>query len=77
MIVPMVAIHFIFAVLALIYQTSLWAIFAQIVVLMCLEPTSAIEGIAFDTFGASQVQARQATSTLLSVFTISMATSNT
>ena len=73
LIVPMAVIHLVFAVLALIYQTSLWAIFAQIVVLMCLDPTAAIEGIAFDTFGASESQARQATSTLLSVSTIALA----
>ena len=77
LIVPLAAIHLTFAVLALIYQTSLWAIFAQIVVLLCLDPTCAIEGIAFDTFGASEVQARQATSTLLSVFTIAVASSCT
>lgn len=77
LIVPMAVIHLIFAVLALVYQTSLWAIFAQIMVLMCLEPTSAIEGIAFDTFGASEVQARQATSTLLSLSTIAYASSCT
>ena len=45
--------------------------------LLCLDPTCAIEGIAFDTFGASEVQARQATSTLLSVFTIAVASSCT
>ena len=77
LIVPLAAIHLTFAVLSLIYQTSLWAIFAQIVVLLCLDPTCAIEGIAFDTFGASEVQARQATSTLLSVFTIAVASSCT
>eukprot|EP00435_Cladocopium_sp_Y103_P040791 s2007_g11.t1 len=77
LIVPLAAIHLTFAVLALIYQTSLWAIFGQLVVLLCLDPTCAIEGIAFDTFGASEVQARQATSTLLSVFTIAVASSCT
>jgi len=77
LIVPMAVIHLIFAVLALMYQASLWAIFAQIVVCMCLDPTSAIEGIAFDTFGASQVQARQATSTILSVCTVALAGSCT
>mmetsp|Transcript_2789 Transcript_2789/g.4820 ORF Transcript_2789/g.4820 Transcript_2789/m.4820 type:complete len:770 (+) Transcript_2789:28-2337(+) len=75
LIVPFAAIHLTFAILALIYQTSLWAIFAEVVVLLSLDPTCAIEGIAFDTFGASEIQARMATSTLLSVFTIAVASS--
>mmetsp|Transcript_67437 Transcript_67437/g.147790 ORF Transcript_67437/g.147790 Transcript_67437/m.147790 type:complete len:724 (+) Transcript_67437:46-2217(+) len=77
LIVPFAVIHLAFAILALIYQTSLWAIFTEVVVLLCLDPTCAIEGIAFDTFGASEIQARMATSTLLSVFTIAVASSCT
>ena len=77
LIVPFAVIHLAFAILALIYQLQLWAIFTEVVVLLCLDPTCAIEGIAFDTFGASEIQARMATSTLLSVFTIAVASSCT
>ena len=71
---PFAVIHVTFAILAVIYQTTLWAIFAELVVLLSLDPTCAIDGIAFDTSGASEIQARMATSTLLSIFfTISVA----
>jgi hypothetical protein len=77
LIVPLAAVHLIFAILGWIYTTSLWAVFAQIVVFLGIDPTCAIEGIAFDTFGASEVQARQASSTILSIFTIAVASSCT
>lgn len=77
LIVPLATVHLVFAILALLYTTSLWAVFAQIVVFLGIDPTCAIEGIAFDTFGASEVQARQASSTILSVYTIAVAASCT
>lgn len=77
LIVPLAAVHLVFAILGWIYTTSLWAVFAQIVVFLGIDPTCAIEGIAFDTFGASEVQARQASSTILSIFTIAVASSCT
>ena len=77
LIVPLAVIHLVFAVLGLIFRFSLWAVFAQIVVFLGIDPTCAIEGICFDTFGGSEVQARQATSTMLSVFTIAVASSCT
>ena len=77
LIVPLSAIHLIVAILALIYQMYWWAVFAQIVVWLGIDPTCAIEGIAFDSFCDSELQARQATSTVLSVFTIAFAFSCT
>ena len=61
----------------MLYPTTEWAVFAQIVAVQGIDPTCAVEGIAFDTFGQSEVQARQATSTVLSVFTIAIALSCT
>ena len=77
LIVPLASIHLTFAALALIYTTSEWAVFSEIVVAMGIDSSAAIEGVAFDSFGASEVQARQATSTVLSVFTIAIALSCT
>lgn len=64
MIVPLSAIHLAIVVVGLIFQTSEWAVFLQIVAWLAVDPTCAIEGIAFDAFGASETQARQATSTV-------------
>eukprot|EP00435_Cladocopium_sp_Y103_P011245 s69_g2.t3 len=75
--VPLSMIHLTFAILALIFTTSEWAVFAQIVCVFGIDPGCAIEGIAFDAFGASEVQARQATSTCLSVWTMNQALSCT
>ena len=77
LIVPLSAVHLAVVILALIYQEHEWAVFLQIVVWLGIDPTCAIEGIAFDSFGDSEVQARQATSTVLSVFTIAFACSCT
>ena len=77
LIVPLAAVHLTFAILSFFYWSTEWAVFAEIIVAMGIDPTCAIEGIAFDSFGASQVQARQATSTVLSVFTIAVALSVT
>ena len=77
LIVPLSAIHLTFAILSFFYWNTEWAVFAEIIVAMGIDPTCAIEGIAFDSFGASEVQARQATSTVLSVFTIAIALSVT
>ena len=77
LIVPLSLLHLIIVILALIFQTNQWAVFAQLVVWLAIDPTAAIEGIAFDSFGDSEVQARQATSTVLSVFTIAFACSCT
>ena len=44
--VPLCMIHLTFAILALIFTTSEWAVFAQIVCVFGIDPTCAIEGIA-------------------------------
>ena len=75
--VPLCMVHLAIVILALIYSTSEWAVFAQLVVVWSIDPACAIEGIAFDSFGASEVQARQASSMVLSVATISIAVSCT
>ena len=75
--VPLCCLHLTWAILAVLYTTSEWAVFAQIVAVFSIDPACAIEGIAFDAFGASEVQARQATSTSLSVWTINQALSCT
>lgn len=77
LIVPLNVIHLAFAVIGLLYPTTEWAVCAQIVAVQGIDPTCAVEGIAFDTFGESEVQARQASSTVLSVFTIAIALSCT
>ena len=77
LIVPLAAVHLTFAILSFFYWSTEWAVFAEIIMAMGIDPTCAIEGIAFDSFGASEVQARQATSTVLSVFTIAVALSVT
>ena len=51
--------------------------FAEILVVFTIDPTCAIEGLAFDTFGNSEVQARQAASTSLSAYTICVASACT
>ena len=75
LVVPLSAIHLIVVVWALIFRANQWAVLFQIVVWLGIDPTCAIEGIAFDSFSDSEVQARQATSTVLSVFTIAFAVS--
>jgi len=77
LIVPLAVIHLTFAVLGLIYSDQEWAVFAEILVVFTIDPTCAIEGLAFDTFGNSEVQARQAASTSLSVYTICVASACT
>ncbi len=64
LIVPLSAIHLTFAILSFFYWNTEWAVFAEIIVAMGIDPTCAIEGIAFDSFGTSEVQARMATSTV-------------
>ena len=73
LIVPLAVIHLAFAVLGFIYFDQEWAVFAEILVVFTIDPTCAIEGLAFDTFGNSESQARQASSTVLSVYTICIA----
>ena len=77
LIVPLSSIHLIVVILALIFQTNEWAVFFQIVVWLGIDPTCSVEGIAFDSFCESEVHARQAASTVLSVFTIAFACSCT
>ena len=77
LIVPLAVIHLVFAVLGFIYSDQEWAVFAEILVVFTIDPTCAIEGLAFDTFGNSEVQARQAASTSLSVYTICVASACT
>ena len=54
-----------------------WAVFAELVAVFSVDTLAAIEGIAFDAFGASEVQAKKATSLQLSVWTINLALSCT
>jgi len=71
--IPFAMIHLAIALLAFFFTTSEWAVFLEVVAFICFEPLAVIEGIAFDTFGSSEALARQATSTVLSVFTLSKA----
>eukprot|EP00435_Cladocopium_sp_Y103_P066448 s863_g28.t1 len=75
--VPLCMIHSTFASLALAYTTSQWAVFAQLVAVFSIDCLACLEGIAFDAFGASEVQAKKATSLQLSVWTINLALSCT
>ena len=77
LIVPLSVIHLAFAVLGFIYFDQEWAVFAEILVVFTIDPTCAIEGVAFDTFGNSEVQAKKAASTSLSVYTICVASACT
>eukprot|EP00913_Durusdinium_trenchii_P010681 g10021.t1 len=45
--------------------------------MQALDPSITVEGIAFDVFGLSEEQARQASSTVLAVFTIAIASAVT
>ena len=75
---PLSVIHLAFAVLGFIYFDQEWAVFAEILVVFTIDPTCAIEGLAFDTFGNSVVQARKAASTsLYLVYTICVASACT
>ena len=71
--VPFAVIHTVIAVLALLFITKEWAILLEAIAFICFEPLAMIEGIAFDVFGSSELLARQATSTVLSVYTLSKA----
>ena len=71
--IPFAMIHLAIALLAFFFPTSEPAVFLEVVAFICFQPTAVIEGIAFDTFGSSETLARQATSTVLSVFTLSKA----
>ena len=75
--VPMSAVHLVIVILAVIYNTNESAVSCQLGALIGLDPTCAIEGISFDAFSTSEVQARQASSTVLSVYTIAVASSCT
>ena len=77
LIVPLSVVHLAFAILGFIYFDQEWAVFAEILVVFTIDPTCAIEGLAFDTFGNSESQARQASSTVLSVYTICVASACT
>ena len=77
LIVPLGVLHLTFASLAFAYSRSEWAVIAQIVVVFGIDPTCAIEGIAFDAFGGTESLAKQATSTALNVYSIAAALSCT
>eukprot|EP00913_Durusdinium_trenchii_P003956 g3664.t1 len=63
-IVPLSLCHLALAILGLIYTDKDWIAF---------EAAITIEGLAFDVFGKSELLARQASSTLLAVFTFACA----
>eukprot|EP00913_Durusdinium_trenchii_P008345 g7838.t1 len=50
-----------------------WAVILEVATFQCLDPSITIEGIAFDVFGLSETMARQASSTVLAVFTFAVA----
>eukprot|EP00438_Fugacium_kawagutii_P006731 Skav219143 [mRNA] locus=scaffold1574:731751:733658:+ [translate_table: standard] len=77
LVVPLGIVHLTFATLAIFYNTSEWAVFAEIVCVFGIDAALAIEGITFDTFGDSEMKAKQAASITLSVWTLSIALSCT
>lgn len=75
--VPLGIIHLTAAILGIFYTTEEWAVIVEIACLQCLDSAITIEGLAFDVFGLSENLARQASSTLLACFTISVASAVT
>lgn len=69
---PVALIHLIFAVLALVYITEEWAIFAEMVCLLGLDAKVAIEGLAFDWFQSEHPSfGLQASASEVASFTLS------
>ncbi|CAK9056649.1 unnamed protein product [Durusdinium trenchii] len=75
--VPLGALHLGLAILGAALTTQEWAVILEVTALQGLDPSITIEGIAFDVFGLSETMARQASSTVLAVFTIAVATAVT
>ena len=75
--VPLGILHLLATIVGIIFSTEEWAVILEVGVLQALDPTITIEGIAFDVFGLSETMARQASSTVLAVFTIAIAASVT
>ena len=73
---PLGLIHLAAVIIGIIY-TDEWAVIIEIGLLQATDATMTVEGIAFDTFKSSEVVARQAGSTVLAVFTMSVAASVT
>ncbi|CAK9057545.1 unnamed protein product [Durusdinium trenchii] len=72
-VVPLGLFHLATAILGTIYTTQEWAVILEVATFQCLDPSITIEGIAFDVFGLSETMARQASSTVLAVFTFAVA----
>ena len=75
--VPIALIHLTAAILGLVYTTEEWAVWLEISIMQALDLSITVEGLAFDRFGLSEEMARQASSTVLVVFTIAVAASVT
>ncbi|CAK9004958.1 unnamed protein product [Durusdinium trenchii] len=75
--VPLAIFHLGTAIVGMIYTTEEWPVALEIAVMQALDPSITVEGIAFDVFGLSEEQARQASSTVLAVFTIAIASAVT
>ncbi|CAK9018405.1 Uncharacterized protein SCF082_LOCUS14077 [Durusdinium trenchii] len=72
-VVPLTLCHLALAVLGLICTDKEWAVSLEMGSWIAFEPAISIEGLAFDVFGKSELLARQASSTLLAVFTFACA----
>ncbi|CAK9076882.1 unnamed protein product [Durusdinium trenchii] len=72
-IVPLSLCHLALAILGLIYTDKEWAVSLEMGSWIAFEAAITIEGLAFDVFGKSELLARQASSTLLAVFTFACA----
>lgn len=73
---PLAMFHLTGAILGVVFTAEEWAVFTEIVCLCAFDLSMAIEGIAYDSFKdfpEVSDMARQATSTSLGVFTVSIA----
>ncbi|CAK9065494.1 unnamed protein product [Durusdinium trenchii] len=71
--IPFTLLHFIMALLALLYVDQEWAVYLEIVGMVGFDIAIAIEGLTFDVWSDSEVMVKDAQSTVLSVFTLSYA----
>ena len=74
--VPLGLIHLAAVIIGIIF-TDEWSVIIEVGASQAVDAAMTIEGIAFDTFSLSEVMARQAGSTVLAVFTMSVAASVT
>lgn len=72
---PMTLFHLTACILAIVFTQDEWAVLVEIVCLHSLDPTMSIEAVVYDFFKSDPGASRQATSTSLSIMTLTVALS--